>query len=190
MEFNEARSTEGVEMTSTPSTRSDKVGESSDLSGHKGGEKQDVEGNCTEIQSLGPNWRDELKRKLEEKQSRFSEARKRAKDRKIQDLEIVETHSIAESSGTRSAEPSEDEKEEAEYDPPHAIEAFCGKGVLTKELLAAGFAAVGIDYRANKDKPVAKVVWLDLTKREDQLQFWELIRSGKVRYVTSKFTAP
>ena len=60
-------------------------------------------------------------------------------------------------------------RQEGECDPPEAIEAFCGKAVLTKELQNAGFTAVGIDYRANKDKPVAKVLWLDLTKREDQL---------------------
>ena len=90
---------------------------------------------------------------------------------------------MADSSETRSAASSAAENDD-DYDPPEALEAFCGKGVLTKELQAAGFSAVGIDYKGNKNKPVAKVVWLDLTQREDQLQFWEIIRTGKVRYVT------
>ena len=168
-------------MTETP----DKVGVSADPQCHKDGNAQEVEGNCTEIKALGPTWREDLKRKLEETKNKFAESRKKVKDRKIQDLFLDDAESVAASSDTKSAQASEDEEEE-NCDPPKALEAFCGKGVLTKELQAAGFSAVGIDYRANKDKPVAKVVWLDLTLREDQLQYWELIRTGKVRYVTSQ----
>ena len=42
-----------------------------------------------------------------------------------------------------------------------AIEVFAGSARLTRALAAAGFDACGIDYNHNKDKPVAKVSWVD-----------------------------
>ena len=71
----------------------------------------------------------------------------------------------------------------ADEDPPGALEVFCGQALLTKELQKAGFAATGIDHKGNKDRPLAKTVWLDLATKSGQLQFWDYIRTGRVRYV-------
>ena len=82
-------------MTSAQSAESDKVSARASPHCHKVGNTQDGEGNGTEIKALGPKWREELKRKLEETKDRFSEARKKVKDRKIRDLELVSHFSIA-----------------------------------------------------------------------------------------------
>jgi len=42
---------------------------------------------------------------------------------------------------------------------------------------------VGIDYQYNKDTPVAKTVWLDLTNPDDQQRFWDVVEEGELVYV-------
>jgi len=87
------------------------------------------------------------------------------------------------SSPTLSPAPSEASEGEEESDPPEALEVFCGCAQYTAELQKAGFRATGIDYKGNKDKPRAKTIWLDLASRVGQLQFWDMVRTGKVKYV-------
>ena len=93
--------------------------------------------------------------------------------------EIVEVPSDL-SSETHSVSQCSEEDEQA--GPPGALEIFAGCGALTAELQKAGFAAVGVDYK-NKDKPRAKIIWIDLTTRAGQLEFWALVRAGQIRYV-------
>ena len=55
--------------------------------------------------------------------------------------------------------------EEKGVKKPGAVEVFCGCARMTKELQSAGFDAVGVDYRYNKDKPETKAyVELDLAR--------------------------
>ena len=56
-------------------------------------------------------------------------------------------------------------------------------GMLGAELKKAGFAVLGIDYKGCKDKPLCKTIWLDLTTRQGQMEFWDQIRGGRVQYV-------
>ena len=191
MEIKRVEVTEGVTEASASVASPDKVGENPTVP--KDGTILDAESDSkNQIKALGPDWKQELKRKLQETQSRLAEKRKKVKDRKIVDLELEEgedDNSESASSCTRSAGEQSEMEDGVLYVVPEAIEVFCGKAGLTKELQNAGFAAVGIDCKANKDKPVAKVIWLDLTKREDQLQFWEMIRTGRFRYVPTQISS-
>ena len=69
--------------------------------------------------------------------------------------EVVEVPSDL-SSATHSV--SQCSEEDDQTDPPGALEIFAGCGVLTAELQKAGFAAIGVDYKGNKDKPRAKII--------------------------------
>jgi len=80
---------------------------------------------------------------------------------------------------THSAAVSEDNDQEQ----PGAIEVMCGVAHLTLELQKVGFQAVGIDHKGCKDKPVAKSLWIDLTTRRGQLEFWDIVRSRNIKYV-------
>jgi len=53
-----------------------------------------------------------------------------------------------------------------------AVETFAGCGRLAGELKAAGFSAIGIDYGYNKDKPLSKVINMDLSTERGQKSFW------------------
>ena len=193
MEIKKVEVTEGVTEASASVASSDKVSDNPTVP--KDGTVLDAESDSkNQIKALGPEWKQELKRKLQETQSRLAEQRKKVKDRKIVDLELEEREdkdkdSESASSCTRSAGDQSEIEDDGPHVVPEAIEVFCGKAGLTKELQSAGFAAVGIDCKANKDKPVAKVIWLDLTKREDQLQFWEMIRTGRFRYVPTQISS-
>lgn len=183
-------SNEGVEI---PKARSpmqsgaeDKVVAEATETPSSSGENLQVPSSC-ERKSLGDDRIVELKRRLEEAKNRHMEKRKKKEHREAvavaevglseEEEEVSECTSI-----TRSAQTS-DSEEDDNGAPPQALEIFCGKAVLTSELQKAGFEATGVDYRNNKDRPVAKVVWLDLTVRDDQMQFWDWIRTGRVRYV-------
>ena len=64
-----------------------------------------------------------------------------------------------------------------------AIDVFNGLGMLGAELKKIGFDVLGIDVKGCKDKPLCKTIWLDLTTRQGQMEFWDHISSGKVQYV-------
>ena len=67
--------------------------------------------------------------------------------------------------------------EEKDVKKPGAVEVFCGCARMTKELQSAGFNAVGVDYRYNKDKPETKAyVELDLARPWGMLcdQLWKV----------------
>ena len=64
-----------------------------------------------------------------------------------------------------------------------AYEAFCGAAGLTGSLTKAGFKAIGIDYKGNKDKPKARCIWLDLTRKADQKESLAMVKSKDVAYV-------
>ena len=49
-----------------------------------------------------------------------------------------------------------------------AVEVMCGCARLTKEFNTAGFEAVGIDCKNNKDTPLAKCKWIDLSTTRGQ----------------------
>ena len=66
---------------------------------------------------------------------------------------------------------------------PGAMEVFCGIAHYTLELQKAGFKAVGIDHKGCKNKPKAKALWMDLSTRAGQLEFWDVVRSQNVKYV-------
>ena len=69
-----------------------------------------------------------------------------------------------------------------------ALEVCCGCARMTKELRAAGFDAVGIDYNRNKDKPESKsYVELDLSKPWGLAEMYKLIKSKRVKLT---FSAP
>jgi len=53
-----------------------------------------------------------------------------------------------------------------------AIETFAGCGRLAGELQKVGFEAIGIDCKDNKDRPVSKVINMDLTTAWGQNAFW------------------
>ena len=66
---------------------------------------------------------------------------------------------------------------------PTTLEVFCGCGALSAELEKAGFAALGIDFEGNKDKPSCKSVYLDLTAYEGQLALLQLIAAERPVFV-------
>ena len=71
---------------------------------------------------------------------------------------------------------------------PGSLELFCGCARMTKELAAAGFDAVGVDYNRNKDKPESKAyVELDLSKEWGLLEVLKLVKDKKVKIT---FMAP
>ena len=77
---------------------------------------------------------------------------------------------------------------EVHYQKPGGLEIFCGCARMTKELQAAGFDAVGIDYSRNKDKPETKAyVELDLTKTWGMQEVMRLVKSKNVKIT---FMAP
>lgn len=144
----------------------------------------------------------ELRKRLLEAKSRSQSKRLRTRHQPVQDAPWVEALDLvieaARSSNvpldpsgtepllvddsdeeTRSAAQSDD----ADQEPPGAVEVFCGIAHLTLELQKVGFRAVGIDHKGCKDKPVAKALWIDLTTRRGQLEFWDIIRSQNVKYV-------
>ena len=64
-----------------------------------------------------------------------------------------------------------------------AWEVFCGCAKLTKALCGVGFNAKGFDYSGNKDKPVAKVVMVDLASSWGQREFWRLVDTESPDFV-------
>ena len=64
---------------------------------------------------------------------------------------------------------------ESESQLTYAIEVFCGCAKLTRALAAHGFDAVGIDCKSNKDKTLAKSLWMDLSTAPGQESFWKLV---------------
>ena len=65
----------------------------------------------------------------------------------------------------------------------YAFEVGCGRAVLTRALQRAGWGATGIDWQGNRDRPVAKCIWLDLTTAIGQQLFWKLVRSHPTIFV-------
>ena len=57
---------------------------------------------------------------------------------------------------------SKDGTKKAQMQGKKAYGVFCGKAELIRKLRNAGFDALGIDYKGNKDKPVAQVLILDI----------------------------
>ena len=68
---------------------------------------------------------------------------------------------MKESKGEGGKAKEKDKKKEAPVSRK-AYEVFCGKAELTKRLKKAGFDAIGIDWKGNKDKPVSQVLLLDI----------------------------
>ena len=133
-----------------------------------------------------------LREKLQILKSDLKEGRKRAHHKTLPDampiiLELSDEEHSMDDSATKSAGDSDSSAESSENvegrEPPGALEAFSGKGVLTRELGKAGFSALAIDHKNCKDTPVARTVWLDLATKEGQMEFWSFVRSGKVQYV-------
>ena len=60
-----------------------------------------------------------------------------------------------------------------------AYEVFCGKAELTKQLRNAGFNAIGIDYKGNKDKSVAQVLILDVNTDWGRQEVQRIILRGR-----------
>ena len=148
-----------------------------------------VEPNFVTNKQTGPDKNVELKRKLKAIQDELAQRRKKGSPpSQLVALEIADKESSSDetsSSSTRSRSENSCSQRGAEpaEDPPGALEIFCGQALMTKELQRAGFEAIGIDHKGNKDSPLAKTVWLDLATKSGQLQFWDYIRTGRVRYV-------
>ena len=64
-----------------------------------------------------------------------------------------------------------------------AVEVFCGRARLSKELCSAGFEAVGVDYLANKDKPISASTMIDLRTLWGQRELKKLIKDINARLV-------
>ena len=74
--------------------------------------------------------------------------------------------------------------------PKFCLEVFCECARLTKHLVGAGFAAMGIDFRQVKDKPEAATRWMDLASREGQEKFWSTIKQHAAELVYVHFAPP
>jgi len=70
------------------------------------------------------------------------------------------------------------------------IEVFSGSARLTKALSAAGFDAVGIDYKQSKVKPEGKTVWMDLTTNAGASAFESLVERLGSKLVYVHFAPP
>ena len=69
-----------------------------------------------------------------------------------------------------------------------AVEVFCGCARMSKELKAAGFDAVRVDYSRNKGKPETKsYVELDLSKEWGVKELYKIIKEKNVKIT---FSAP
>jgi hypothetical protein len=64
-----------------------------------------------------------------------------------------------------------------------AVEVFGGSCQLTRALASCGFAAVGVDFRWNRHKPVATCKWIDLGDSAGLRHILELFRRVDVGYV-------
>ena len=64
-----------------------------------------------------------------------------------------------------------------------AYEVFCGAAGLTLNLSKAGFNAVGIDHKSNKDKPKGRCLWIDLSTRFGQEDLRKRVLHDTVAYV-------
>ena len=84
-------------------------------------------------------------------------------------------------------EAKRDEEAEAmkpvQSNPWEFVEVFCGLGRLTRAMCRVGFKAIGIDWKGNRDRPVAPCTWLDLTTKVGQDEFWARLGSGRVKHV-------
>ena len=40
-----------------------------------------------------------------------------------------------------------------------------------------------VSFKGNKDKPVAKCIWIDMSSKAGVEKFWEYIATGRVKYV-------
>ena len=58
----------------------------------------------------------------------------------------------------------------------HSKSFAASKAALTRALTREGFSGTGIDFKMNKDKPVARTVWLDLATEFGQKAFCAIIR--------------
>ena len=129
--------------------------------------------------------RNSLKRKLQEVQEKKKRDEQKSKSAKKENEPVIPldiSSDSEDSSDTRSITPSP-AKEEPYKDPPKAVEVFNGLGVLGSELKKQGFAVIGIDFKGCKDKPLVKTMWIDLSTRAGQLEFWDIIREGNISYV-------
>lgn len=159
----------------------------------------DKQGNCTVIQSADSekDRKDRLKRKLENLKKDLEKKRSKGFKSSLAAavIEVGEEpeepvllvddsgSSESESSATRSPTPSEEGGGSENQAPPKALEVMCGCAELTSELHKAGFDATGIDYKGCKDKAKSRVIWIDLATRLGQLEFWDLVHAGSVRYI-------
>jgi len=125
---------------------------------------------------------DEEKEKLRQEKQQIEELEKPLKKQRMADVVLDVSSDTEDSSDTRSVLPSPLTGENCE-EPPVAIEVFNCLGVLGAELKKQGFAVIGIDRKGCKDKPLCRTVWIDLSTRLGQLEFWDIIRKGKVKYV-------
>ena len=64
-----------------------------------------------------------------------------------------------------------------------ALELFAGHCGLSKALTQAGFAALGVDWRCNRHKPVTACKWIDLETESGLKQVARLILARNVKYV-------
>ena len=67
--------------------------------------------------------------------------------------------------------------------PMVTIEGICGCGMLSAELAKAGFSALGVDSRFNKDTPICKTLTLALASPHGQETFARVCSDRRVVYV-------
>ena len=64
-----------------------------------------------------------------------------------------------------------------------AFEVFCGAAGLTLNLTKAGFDALGVDHKGNKDKPKGRCLWIDLSTKRGQDDLRKMVLHDTVAYV-------
>ncbi len=80
-------------------------------------------------------------------------------------------------------EPIEDKPTLPEMGNEMVIELCCGHAGYTAALAKVGFHLVGIGRNGNKHETVVPVVIADLTTADGQQIIWDLMMSGRAKYV-------
>ena len=66
---------------------------------------------------------------------------------------------------------------------PISIELCCGHAGLTASLAKVGFQAIGFDWQGNRHETVVPIVTIDLTDEAGQQTIFDLLISGRVKFV-------
>lgn len=98
-------------------------------------------------------------------------------------IQTTLNESQSECSCRTGAPPGSEDEAATNTDPPGALEVFSGRGMLRFQLEHAVLAALCIDHKGCRDKPVSKAFWLDVSTRDGQLQVWDLTAAGRIKYV-------